>query len=95
MSISEQDEKHEQGSSGRSLRGDLYSQCFISGTDIAAYLVDGSFDWAEMPKYLSMDKESQDVCNPEAIRNLLPVLDHCGMFLLFEKVCELITILLV
>ena len=95
MIISEQDGKHEQGSSGHSLRGDLYSQCFISGTDIAAYLVDGSFDWAEMPKYLSRDEGSQEVCNRQAIHSFLPVLDHCGMFLLFEKVCELIIILIV
>ena len=58
--------------------------------DIAAYLVDGSFDWVEIPTFPSMDAESY-----EAMPNLLPVLDRCGMFLLLEKVCKTINALIV
>jgi hypothetical protein len=51
--------------------------------DIAAYLVDGSFDWVEMSSSLSMDTGSH-----ETMHNVLPVLDRCGMFILLEQVCE-------
>eukprot|EP00250_Pteridium_aquilinum_P021886 c25256_g1_i1 orf=924-13886(-) len=67
----------------------LYSQFYISGNDIAAYLVDGPFEWAEMQDFLSREAGgSTSEHNSSAYRHspaVLPVIDRCRMFLLFEK----------
>lgn len=67
----------------------LYSQCYISGSDIAAYLVDGTFEWAEMHDFLSMEASGadsgHDFRDNRHSLTVLPVIDRCRMFLLFEK----------
>ncbi|KAI5061209.1 hypothetical protein GOP47_0023714 [Adiantum capillus-veneris] len=70
---------------GEQISGSLYSQCYIAGNDIAAYLVDGPFEWEDMQEFLLKDHGNSPkhvTTNPLAI---IPVIDRCCMFMLFEK----------
>lgn len=73
-----------------SLRTGLYSRCYISGSDIAAYLVDGLLDWSEMHDIVPIEavcgSPRKNASGHGESGVLFPILDRCGMFLLFEKI---------
>ncbi|MCO5593425.1 hypothetical protein L7F22_047439 [Adiantum nelumboides] len=80
------EEKGNKRGGGEQTSRSLYSQCYISGNDIAAYLVDGPFQWEIIQEFLSKEDHgaspSHDTTYPLAI---IPVIDRCRMFVLFEK----------
>ncbi|KAH7429919.1 hypothetical protein KP509_09G071400 [Ceratopteris richardii] len=67
----------------------IYSRFYISGNDIAAYLVSGTCEWESIQELLSKDgievslNHVSSMCSRSPI--ILPVIDRCRMYLLFEQ----------
>ncbi|KAL2613699.1 hypothetical protein R1flu_025391 [Riccia fluitans] len=74
-------------------RPGLYSRFYISGSDISAFLVDGPFDWSELPPANNTVSLMQGLESPESAdshlkpgRLILPVLDRCGMSVVLDQI---------
>ncbi|PTQ34792.1 hypothetical protein MARPO_0076s0036 [Marchantia polymorpha] len=71
----------------------LYSRFYISGSDISAFLVDGAFDWSELPPANSPAPTIQELKSSKSVdspvmpgRLILPVLDRCGMSVVLDQI---------
>ncbi|CAM6102066.1 unnamed protein product [Calypogeia fissa] len=68
----------------------LYSRFRISGSDISAFMVDGAFEWSELPTgKISTDEGgigSSESPADKSTRLILPVLDRCGMSVVLDQI---------
>eukprot|EP01018_Ginkgo_biloba_P025446 Gb_15429 [translate_table: standard] len=68
----------------------LYSRIYISGRDIAAFFMDGVFDWADFTHanlesaYIMSEPESVSLAKKPSM--LFPILDKCGMSVVIDQI---------
>ena len=62
----------------------LYTRFKVAGTDISAFLVDGSYDWSQSRP--PRGRQSSDPSGAKKGLFMLSVLDRCGMSAVLQQV---------
>ncbi|XP_044485071.1 uncharacterized protein LOC123210663 isoform X2 [Mangifera indica] len=78
---------HTMGGHSEENKQNIYSRFYISGRDIAAFFIDGTFDTRQCTSVIAMDY-SQPVVSPtmEKVDSFYSLIDRCGMAVIVDQI---------